>query len=123
MTKDLKFTEPPAAHRRDARRYDWDAVLAQLKANPTKWALLGEGERISIYNAIRGGKISNFHWSMGVEVTSANNDLTASPRTADIYVRYNPEGDTSLTVKQREQIMREARKAEREQAADAATEN
>lgn len=109
----LKFTDPPTKWSK-RNRYDWDKIYPELRENPGEWALLGERGTVSTYNAVTQGKISNFHPSMGVEIRTANNDLNATPRTCDLFVRYNPDKDESLTVKEREKMWVQYRKNRRE---------
>lgn len=114
MSKGMTFTDPPASHRR-TRRHNWEEITPLLRENPGRWLLFAEQEKVSVYNAIKGGKIKSIHPKDGYEVTSANNSpLTAKPRVADLYLRYNPEADENLTVKEKEAAMRAVRKAEKE---------
>jgi hypothetical protein len=113
VSKDLTFTDPPTAYRRE-KVYDWEKIYAELRGWPGKWALLDEQGKVSIHNAIKGGKISNFHPNLGVESMTANTDTTSKPRRADIYVRYNPDNDTSITAKEREKMWILGRKKDKE---------
>lgn len=109
----LTFVDPPEKHRK-RQHYDWDSVHEALKANPGQWAVLPGQGYVSTYNAISQSKISNFRPSMGVEARTSDNDMSAKPRTCTIHVRYNPDLDESLTVKEREKIWIQIRKIEKE---------
>lgn len=113
MTDNLKFGTPPTKYRRE-KRYDWDAILNQLRDNPEQWAILEEQGKVSIHNAISQGKISNFHPDMGIESRTAHTDFSVSPRRADIWVRYAPHADKGLTKKQADKVMVEYRKRTKE---------
>lgn len=115
----LKFGDPPTTYRKE-KAYDWAAILAELKANPEKWALLEQHGKVSVHNAIKAGKIRNFHPTMGVDSRTANTDYSAKPRRAEIWIQYSPYRDESLTKKQADKVMSEARKREKEAAAKAA---
>lgn len=110
---DLNFVDPPTKYRRE-KTYDWDAILAALKDNPGQWALLAEQGKMSTYNAITQNKISNFRPGLGVEARLANSDWKSKPRRADVFVRYSPDLDESLTVKERQAIWVKIRKREKE---------
>jgi hypothetical protein len=108
----LVFKDPPTQGKRV--RYDWDAIYAALRDNPGEWALLKEGGTISTYNAVTQNRIKNFNPTMGVEMRTANNNFKVKPRTCDIYVRFNPDLDESLTVKEREKMWIAYRKSQKE---------
>jgi hypothetical protein len=105
----IEFKEPPKGYRRK-HNFDWDKITAALQENPTKWALLGEGIRLSIATAINQRKIGNFHPDQGIEVTTADNRQEGGSRVCDIFVRYNPEGDTRLTKKEAAKAVAEAKR-------------
>lgn len=109
----LSFVDPPEKFRR-RRAYEWTAILAALKDNPGEWALLAEGGMHSTYTAVTQGKTSAFHPSLGVEMRTANNDMTTKPRTCDLYARYNPDLDQALTVKERQAAWRRFRANQKE---------
>lgn len=113
MNTELRFTDLPTKHQR-RRTFDWDAIYTELRDHPAQWALISERGNISTYNAIKQGKIKNFNPKIGVEVKTANNDFTVSPRTCDLYARYNPDLDEALTMKECEKVWRKVRRAERE---------
>jgi hypothetical protein len=110
MTSDIEFTQPPTSGRKTVR-YDWDAITAKLRQRPGEWALLAKQGKESTANAMREGKTSGFHPANGFEVTVADTNRDARPRTTDIYVRYNPEMDTGLTAKA---AMAQVRKQQKE---------
>lgn len=114
---DIEFVDPPTKYRRE-KSYDWDAIYAQIRENPGQWAMLVKQGKMSTYNAIKQSNISNFRPAMGVELRVSNSDYKASPRRADIYIRYNADLDTSLNVKEREAMWRKARKIEKERKMD-----
>lgn len=113
MSEQPRFAEPPDRYRK-RKVYDWDQTYALIKGNPGQWLVLAEPGYVSTYNAITQRKVSNFHPDMGIEMRTSDNDLSASPRTATIWVRYNPDYDTSLTVKEREKVWVQIRKIEKE---------
>jgi len=115
MKDAVEFTEPPEKYRKRVA-YDWDTIYANLKANPGQWAWLNPGHvaTVGTYVAVTQGKIKNFQPSMGIEMRTSDNDYNAKPRTCNLWARYNPDLDESLTVKERQQAWREIRKAEKE---------
>lgn len=111
MSDEYTFVDRPPAR----GKYDWEYIYELIRSRPGAWLRLVEGGKISTYNAVTGGRVTTFTPEMGVEMMTRNNQYKVRPRTCDIYVRYNPEKDQSLTVKQREQILREMRKREKEE--------
>lgn len=112
-TRKAEFTEPPTKGRKTVR-YNWEAITAQLREHPIEWARIAKQGKESTANAIREGKVSGIHPSNGYEVMAAETKRNAKPRTADIFVRYNPETDTTLTAKERKAAMAAVRRAEKE---------
>jgi hypothetical protein len=115
----LKYVAPPTKNKRVV--YDWEAIYADLRANPGDWALLREDGTISTYNAVTQGKVKTFHPSMGIEMRTANNNFKVSPRTCDLYVRYNPDKDEGLTAKEVEAAWRLHRKNQKEKKMNVST--
>lgn len=113
MTSKVEFTDPPPTHTKTVR-YDWDQITAQLRAHPMQWAQIAKQGKESTANAIREGKVSGIHPSNGYEVTARDTKRDAKPRTADIFVRYNPEKDQALTAKERRAAVAAVRKKEKE---------
>jgi hypothetical protein len=112
--KTVRFADPPTKKWTKYTNFDWEAIYAELRANPGEWAVLAEPGYISTYNSYAQGKISTFNRALGVEMRTTDNDVKAKPRTCTLWARYNPDYDESLTVKQREQIWVQYRKKQRE---------
>lgn len=100
----IQFQDPPERTIRD-----WDSVAQALRANPGRWALIGEDEGISVANAIRQG-IKAIPKEGGFEMTTSNTRRDVSPPTCDIYLRYNAEADTTLTDAERERAIGKQKK-------------
>ena len=71
----VKFEEPPA---RVAQRGRWLPVIAELKANPGRWALIAE-------NVATGGISAMRKTYPGVEVRTVGN---RNNRAAKVYARW-----------------------------------
>lgn len=111
---DYTFTDPPSRGKRTA--YDWESIYARLREHPGEWLWLTRSHTgyISTYNAVMQGSIKSFRPEMGIEMRTANNDFKVSPRTCDIFVRYQPERDEALTREERAAAVRLMRKRARE---------
>lgn len=115
---DPSFVEPPEKYRK-RRSYEWTRIYDMIKSNPGQWLLLAEQGSHSTYTAVTQGKVSTFHPEKGVEMRTANNK--GKPRTCDLYCRYNPDFDKSLTVKEREKVWIQIRKIEKEKKMNVST--
>lgn len=91
----VQFIDPPP---KDGEK--WGPVVAALKSRPGKWALVLEGTRLSIPNAIRNQSIRVLRKDAGIEIRTSNETRTP-PRTADVYLRYNPNLDSGLSGHER----------------------
>jgi len=88
--EDLRFVDPPLL-----TSYDWDWVSAKLRANPGRWAQLGDHPvPYSVISAVRQGKITRMRPSDGFKVRSRNihND-EEGVRVADLYLRFDEPED------------------------------
>jgi len=81
----VTFRDPPVPP-----KYDWPAIAAQLRERPGEWALVFKAGNASRVNAVRDGRIAAVHPDLGFEMTTVNN-TRQSPRTCDLYLRFNPE--------------------------------
>lgn len=107
----LKFEKPPTTRGFSG---DWAVVTAELRANAGQWALLGEGVKVSLGNAIRQSSIASVLPANGYEITMRNTQRTARPPTCDLYIRYTAARDENLTVKEREAALRLEKKNAKE---------
>jgi hypothetical protein len=87
----LEFIDPPGRR----TRYNWESIANQLRAQPNEWALIFQGDRVSVVNAIRQGGIGPVHPGIGFQVRTANN-VRGEIRTCDLYMRYVPPVSGSL---------------------------
>lgn len=99
----VKWEAPPDR----PKQYPWAAIAAELRKHPGEWALIFEGDRSSVVIAIRQGAVGDVHPDLGFE-TSTRNNKRGTPRTCDLYMRYNPDRETSLTG-----VLLESRKKEK----------
>lgn len=77
-------------------RYDWQAIADQLRERPGQWAKIFEQDRASLATAIRIRGVHALLPEKGFEVKTANNKRS-TPRLCDLYLRYNPERDESVS--------------------------
>lgn len=70
-------------------RYDWAVIAEKLKTQPGEWAKVFDGDKTSVVNAIRQGKISVLRPDLGFQVRTSNNTRTPT-RTCTLYLRYMP---------------------------------
>ena len=103
----LKFVDPPEP-RVGKWSYDWTAVYRQLREHPGEWALLDHEKqpRVSVANALRDSKISQMRRDRGIQIRTANGKYDQSPKVCDIYLRYWPEADQSISEKERTALMK-----------------
>lgn len=85
----VRFKEPPPVRE---QRYDWEKIAAKLRKNPGEWAEIFQNDVTSLATAIRIRGIKALHPDKGFEVRTTNNKK-GSPRTCDLWLRYNPERD------------------------------
>jgi len=83
----LTWERPPA---RSRATYQWSQIAIELRANPMAWAKIDDTVRTSIINALRQGSIRVLHPDFGFEVRTTNN-VRDSPRTATLFLRWNPD--------------------------------
>lgn len=76
---------PPTPERKAPKGSKWDKVAAELKANPMRWARLGEAMPTSIVSVIRKGDLRCFKPAGSFEAVSRNH---TSRWVADVYARY-----------------------------------
>lgn len=74
----------------ESAQFDWAAIASEVKSRPMAWAKIADNVRISVINAARQGSISTIHPSRGFEVRTTNNTQEA-PRTATLFIRWNPD--------------------------------
>lgn len=79
------WKEPPLS-----QRYDWDAIAAKLRRRPMKYYLVFEQDFTHKVNAVNAGKVPAVHPMLGFE-TQTRNNKRESPRTCDLYMRFNPD--------------------------------
>ncbi len=101
----VQFTDPPPKG-----GIKWEPVVAALKARPGKWALVFEAARISIPNAIRNQSIRDLRKDAGFEIRTSNESRATGARTADVYLRYNPNNDSGLSGHERRSAIAEFNK-------------
>jgi hypothetical protein len=89
----VKFGTPPPQRKSP---YDWDSIAEQLRKKPGEWALIFEGDKTSLVTAIRIDGIRALRPRKGFETRTTNN-TKGSPRTCDLWMRYNPEKDKENT--------------------------
>lgn len=75
-----------------ARRYDWEAIAEELRADPNEWHLVFTQDRHSLVIAINKGNIAAFNKSNEFHVkTRANANRNGDgPRMCDLYMQYVP---------------------------------
>lgn len=88
-TSTLSWEDPPPVR----RKYDWDAIAAQLESRPGKWAKVFERGPTSTVNAIRQDSVRALTSFRGFEIKTSNN-VREPDRTCTLYLRYNPDKDT-----------------------------
>jgi len=88
---EVTWEAPPPTRR--GKRYDWNAIAAQLEQRPGEWAKVFDEDRTSLATAIRINGISALRPDKGFEVRTTNNKRGA-PRTCTMFLRYVPEKDT-----------------------------
>ena len=87
----MEFIEQPPANKRSARSTHWAAVVAELKANPAKWAFVGTYSpgiathmRHGRYVAFLDGHSTNSdearaymssHWEIATRMNEKRNDI------------------------------------------------
>jgi hypothetical protein len=76
-------------------RYNWASIANQLRAEPMVWFNVFKDGRVAVSNAVKQGHVADVHPDLGFEVSTTNNKRT-SPRTCDMYLRYNPEHQSDL---------------------------
>ena len=86
----VEFGQPPPKR---TSRYDWEKIAEKLRANPGEWARIFENDLTSLATAIRIYGIKALRPDRGFEVRTSNNKR-GTPRTCDLWLRYNPERDT-----------------------------
>lgn len=89
-------TPPPTGK----NRYNWVVIADQLRAQPLEWGKVFDRDKISVVNAIRQGSVKPLRPDLGFEVRTANN-TRAPGRMCSLYIRYNPERDTTRKQKKR----------------------
>lgn len=70
--------------------YHWDKIAAKLKRRPMTWYLVFKADFTHKVNAINEGKVPAVHPDLGFETRTANNKRE-TPRTCDLYMRFNPD--------------------------------
>ena len=88
---DITWEAPPES----GVKYDWEKIAALLKTEPGKWARIFDKDRVSVVNAIRQGSVQAVRPDLGFQVRTTNNDRQAVPRTCTLYMRYDPDRDTT----------------------------
>lgn len=78
-------------------QYDWVAIADILRADPMEWHNIFRQGRTSVVNAIRQGNVGDVHPTLGFEITTTNNKR-GTPRTCDLYMRYNRDKEQDLTA-------------------------
>lgn len=87
---EIKWAEPPPKRNSG---YDWPTIAKKMRRRPGEWALIFQGDKTSIVNALRAGSIRVLSPELGFEYRTANNKA-GSPRTCDLYARFvTPEED------------------------------
>jgi hypothetical protein len=76
-------------------RFNWAKIAEQLRADPMEWYVVFKDGRASVYEAVRQGNVADVHPDLGFETETFNNKRT-SPRTCDMYIRYNPDRQSDL---------------------------
>lgn len=90
-TTGVVWEAPPSTPK---HRFDWDAIAGALREQPYEWGKVFEKDRTSVVNAIRQGSVKPLHRELGFEVRTTNN--TREPvRMCTLYMRYNPDKDTT----------------------------
>lgn len=89
----LAWEEPPPLR---SKRYDWDAIAAQLRKRPYEWAKVFEHDRTSLATAIRINGIQALLPDKGFEVRTSNNrrfrdENGKEQRFCTMHLRFNPE--------------------------------
>lgn len=90
----IKFGTPPQG--RERAPYDWSKIAKKCKANPGEWLLIFTEDKTSYVTAIRINGIKALRPGDGFEVRTRNNKR-GTPRTCELWLRYNPEKDRSKT--------------------------
>jgi hypothetical protein len=93
----VEWEQPPPPR---SKRYNWDAIAAQLRERPLEWAKVFDRDRTSLATAIRIDGIKALLPSKGFEVRTTNNvRLTQEDgkelRLCTLYLRYVPSKDRS----------------------------
>lgn len=82
----IDWTSPPPPKQRGRPKGSkWDALAAELKANPGRWARIGEDIPTSIVSVINHGDRLCFQPAGAFEAVTRNH---TSRWQADVYVRY-----------------------------------
>lgn len=98
-TEGVVWENPPGGP-----QYDWVSLANMMRERPNEWLKIFTQGRTSVANAIRQGSVGDVHPTLGFEVMTRNNKR-GTPRTCDLYLRYNPDKEQDLTA-----ALREARK-------------
>lgn len=84
-------SEPPDDPR---TKYDWAGLARLARRVSPKWVLVFEEDRASLVVAINQGGIVALKPEKGFKTKTANN-TKETPRTCSLWVRYDPDLDTS----------------------------
>lgn len=76
-------------------RYDWQAIVKQLEADPMTWYKIFDNGHIAPVNSIRQGHTKAALPQHGIDVRTANN-VVGPPRMCSLWLRYNPDNDERL---------------------------
>ena len=91
------WEQPPPPR---SKRYDWQAIAAQLRERPMEWAKVFDRDRTSLATAIRISGIQALLPEKGFEVRTSNNVRLRQEdgkelRLCTLYLRYVPSNDRS----------------------------
>jgi len=92
-TTNLEWGPPPEKHRTEPT--DWNAIAAELKANPGEWALVARNQWAAAAVRINDGLYAAFRPAGSFEATARRDDDLEKPKV-NIWARYlgEPEGDS-----------------------------
>lgn len=81
----VEWRDPPPR-----TKYDWAKIAKRMRQRPMKWLLIFEQDFTHKVNAVNAGKVPDVHPDLGFQTRTANNKRS-SPRTCDLYMRFNPD--------------------------------